>query len=148
MNIDSQVFEQYPKLRRMVGNFGDKLNKVRPINHKFEKWMEHDTDEVTVKAWAIIDHEGWRRDLIPLEVESNELFLFSRTIMLEGPLVGCTGSAIGCVIYVPFMGFVVCPFSKEPTSITEGSESLCLTYTLEYCGPELEPYLPSEDFDC
>jgi hypothetical protein len=63
-----------PAIRRMIGNHGEPLDHIRPIDSNgyaiLEEWNDPET---TIEIFAIIDHSGWKRELAPMEVSEVEL---------------------------------------------------------------------------
>jgi hypothetical protein len=149
MRFDNKVFGEYPKLREMIGNYGDELRTIRPIKRVFEKWLNADADDLPTKWWLVFDHDGWKRDLIALEAISNTRGVLGECRRIEFQSVrveGLRGNLIGLVGYAPILGFIVKVIDGQPHEIDERYETIVPTYTLSYVGED-EPYIPNVDFE-
>ncbi len=143
--LDTKIFEEIPNLREMIGNYGEPIVKVRPTGRELKKWYNAEADDVPVRAWAIVDHGGWRRDLLPMEVTSNTFDQRNgRVVMFQRGPFGMCANVLGCLLVVPILGLVVVGWSVA--QLLSSSWTLTATCILDAYGPR-EPYLPLDDFD-
>jgi len=58
--------------RAMIGNHGETLTPIRPTDREgyalFENWEDHEFE-----LSLVIDFDGWRRELVPMEIKKVEL---------------------------------------------------------------------------
>lgn len=58
-------------VRKMIGNHGEPLRKIRPIQRDFYHILKRDAGirAHDFQAWLVVDHEDWRRDLFDLTIK-------------------------------------------------------------------------------
>ncbi len=110
--LDRQVFQDFPHVRDIIGNYGEPVQKVRPVGRIFGLWLTEEYDDHPVEAWVIADWDTWRRDLIPCEVTRNKrtgsLIYRSavRTLTVRTIPTGYMYDGVGLLLFVEGIGFI------------------------------------------
>lgn len=141
-----------PKTRYLIGNYGEPVKKVRAITRTKRILLNEQQRIQDFTGFLIIDHEGWRRDLVTLttrkiEHNENELIVHFEPWISEAPCCP-VGLALWCN--------QICSWSVLPVldddrrslkhSFSVPGSDITMRYTLDRC-ELLESYIPYEDVE-
>lgn len=148
----NNVTECSPKVRYMIGNYGEPVNKVRPIARTLRILLNEQQRIQDFTGFLIIDHEGWRRDLVTLTTQNIEhteqrlIVKFERWVS-ESPCCP-VGLAIWCN---QISSWAVLPVLDDERYTLKNSfyvpgSGIALRYSIDRC-EVLESYIPYEDVE-
>lgn len=146
--IETDLFDDFPTLRRELGKYGNTVNHVRPTQTTFRKWLDRRNGQTRPRVWTIIDYDENKRVLIRSDVVTDTIRDDGRTVVIRVDLgdFGKTGIGRGLVMHIPFLGIVICPYTEGDCCITPDAYQVDTTYTLNDLDT-IVPYIPNEDVD-
>ena len=139
-----KIFQDFPFLRRVIGDHGGPIKKVRPITSRMKGFL----DAQDVDAYLVMDTEGWRREMVPLTIDEIDSQWSSLTLRFDGFRHCDDYRPIGLALFVRGLNaWIINPFlgSSIPECITT-EHTLKAKYTLDRVG-NYEEYLPYEDLE-
>ena len=136
-----KIFQDFPFLRRIIGNHGGPLKKMRPINSRMEGLFTIQN----IDAYLIMDTDGWRRELVPMTIDSISKFL-SLVIRFDGFKFYKDYYPIGLAFFDRGLNaWVINPFTETLGRITP-KDTLTIKYTLDHV-EDYETYIPYEEIE-
>lgn len=140
MIFASDVYRRYPFMRRLIGNHGDRVLKVRPVTSRLQKAL----GVLNIRESYVIMDLDWRRELVPLSVSESRHLVGESIIKFSELTADEECQPVGLIFYEKTCWAWICNDLYCPKIKPE--DTLTCTYKLEGYGLWQE-YLPYEDIE-
>lgn len=137
-----KIFQDFPFLRQIVGDYGGDLKKVRPINSRMKGFLDFQDSD----CYLVMDTEGWRRELAPLTIDTIDKWPLGVTLRFDGFRHYGDYKPIGLAFFDRGINaWVTNPFPQMPERVIP-EYTLQVDYTLDRTGDD-GTYFPYEDLE-
>ena len=132
LKIDEDVFLRHSaiNLRKMIGNYGGPVRRVRPEYGAFSRWIGYEGRGLNVQAWMVFDHSGWQRDLLHLPISSFEYKTDEKVVLRFHGLFPFSGISQGVLVRVDKVGLILNPWQEGP-AIGDRDSEIVAKYSFE-----------------